>query len=119
MLGPKFVPILQGVLITGVLLTVFIAILIYLRKVPSYLARWAQAYGFEILRFRHRSFFTGPYNRLFTTKYDRLQNIIVYLVTIRDREGRERNCWVLCSSGFMDPNNSFCSRTEVVETKWI
>lgn len=56
------------------------------------LKRWAEENGFQILHSERRRLCAGPFT------WTRTINQIVYLVQVRDREGRERSGWVQCGS---------------------
>jgi hypothetical protein len=58
----------------------------------SILTKWAQEHGFQIVHSK-RAFWTGAFNP-FTTG----RSQVVFLVTVKDREGRKRSGWVRCGS---------------------
>lgn len=67
---------------------------------------WAARSGFTLVRARRRVLFSGP----FTWTSSRSQ--FVYLVEVRDQDGRERHGWVRCGS-FLAGVHS-----DAVEVRW-
>ena len=54
---------------------------------------WAEENGLEVLQADRRSMRTGPFQWWTTSRGQ-----IIYLVRVRDRDGRERSAWVRCGS---------------------
>ena len=75
------------------------------RRSDSILRKWAAENGFELLR-SQRCFSSGAFCWVTSMKTS------VYLVTVRDRENRDRSGWVRCGSPFA---GLFSNQTEV---KW-
>ena len=82
---------LGAIVVAGVMIALLLGVLKYLRTTPPHLLRWAQGLGFEILHFEQRSLFLGPH------RWKSCSGKTVYFVKGRDREGRERACWILVS----------------------
>ncbi len=53
------------------------------------LARWAETQQLKMVRFRGARFWEGP------SAWMRSRNQQVFRVVTRDREGRERTCWIM------------------------
>ncbi len=81
----------------------------YIWRVKAVLRTWAAEGGFKLLRFQRTNLTgRGPFKW-----WSKSRHQIIYHIRVRDREGRERSCWVRCGSylgGVL-----FSNKTEV---KW-
>jgi hypothetical protein len=67
---------------------------LYIWRARTVLRAWAAEGGFQILRFQKRNITgRGPFN-WWTNSHEQ----IIYHIRVRDREGRERSCWIRCGS---------------------
>jgi len=78
-----------------VILLVIASVFWHYSRSRSLLQQWADENGFVIVHSEYRSFFKGPY---FWTSS---KSQTVYYVTVRDRDGNERNGWVRCGGLFL------------------
>ena len=96
----------------AIVVVVSVAVLVGLRvgvaRAYEVLRHWAAQNDFELLRFK-RCFFTGGFNPLTTGRGQ-----IVYFVTIRDLDQRERSGWVRCGSRW----DVFCI-SDRADVKWM
>jgi hypothetical protein len=82
---------------------------LYAWRARAVLRGWAAESGFQILRFQKTNFTgRGPFGWWTNGPHQ-----AIYHIRVRDREGRERACWVRCGSFF--GGILFSNKTEV---KW-
>jgi hypothetical protein len=53
------------------------------------LRQWAESEGLQLIRFRGARFYEGP------SAWVRSRNQHLFLVTVRDKNGLERSCWIM------------------------
>ena len=82
---------------------------LYIWRARAVLRAWAGEGGFQILRFQRTNITgRGPFGWWTNGPHQ-----AIYHIRVRDREGRERSCWVRCGSFF--GGMLFSNKTEV---KW-
>jgi hypothetical protein len=82
---------------------------LYIWRARAVLRAWAAEGGFQILRFQKTNITgRGPFGWWTNRPHQ-----AIYHIRVRDREGRERSCWVRCGSFF--GGVLFSNKTEV---KW-
>jgi hypothetical protein len=95
-MGKEAPDIILQIVVVSVFAVLFAGFLFWFKaSSKAILRKWAKENGFQIVKSRQGSFFTGRF-KWWTN--GRMQDI--YFVKVRDQDGHERSGWVRCGSFF-------------------
>jgi hypothetical protein len=87
--GNLKISVYQALAYAGVAVFLFIALKLSRMYWNRRLTKWAESQHLELVSFRGAKFFEGP------SAWTRSRNQHLFRVVTRDREGRERSCWIM------------------------
>lgn len=80
-------------LIVGVAMVVWPIVCLHRRFVNALVSSWASSQGLELIDYRWRPLFRGPFFRQLISGFDHTE---VFEVRVRDRQGRIQDGWICC-----------------------
>ena len=88
-IGNTKIGVLQALMVVGFAVFLLIAVKLGNMYWKRRLTQWAESQRLQLVRFRTAWFYEGP------SAWMRSRNQHLFRVITRDREGRERSCWIM------------------------